>query len=114
MVMAAADHGAPGPDHYQLLGVPRQASREQIAQAWRRRFAPLLNLWHDVAAGRRWPRLPLPRHAPGRPVRIVANLPYNVATPLLIKWLTADLPIASMTLMFQKEVAARILNELMA
>ena len=37
MVMAAADHGAPGPDHYQLLGVPRQASREQIAQAWRRR-----------------------------------------------------------------------------
>ena len=29
------------------------------AQAWRRRFAPLLNLWHDVAAGRRWPRLPL-------------------------------------------------------
>jgi curved DNA-binding protein CbpA len=35
MVMAAADHG--GPDHYQLLGVPRQASREEIAQAWRRR-----------------------------------------------------------------------------
>jgi curved DNA-binding protein CbpA len=37
MVMAVADHGAPGPDHYQLLGVPRQASREEIAQAWRRR-----------------------------------------------------------------------------
>ena len=32
--MAAADHG--GPDLYQLLGVPREASREEIAQAWRR------------------------------------------------------------------------------
>ena len=35
--MAAADHGGPGPDQYQLLGVPREASREEIAQAWRRR-----------------------------------------------------------------------------
>jgi curved DNA-binding protein CbpA len=36
-VMAAAEHGEPGPDLYQLLGVPRDASREEIAQAWRRR-----------------------------------------------------------------------------
>ncbi len=35
--MAAADEGWPGPDHYQLLGVARGASREEIAQAWRRR-----------------------------------------------------------------------------
>ena len=35
--MAAADHGGPDPDHYQLLGVARGASREEIAQAWRRR-----------------------------------------------------------------------------
>ncbi len=35
--MAAGDHGGPGPDLYQLLGVPREASREEIAQAWRRR-----------------------------------------------------------------------------
>ena len=35
--MAAGDHGGPGPDLYQLLGVPRGASREEIAQAWRRR-----------------------------------------------------------------------------
>ena len=32
--MAAADHG--GPDLYRLLGVPREASREEIALAWRR------------------------------------------------------------------------------
>jgi curved DNA-binding protein CbpA len=36
-VMAAADHGRPDPDLYQLLGVPRGASREEITQAWRRR-----------------------------------------------------------------------------
>ena len=35
--MAAADHGGPGPDLYQLLGVPREASQEEIVQAWRRR-----------------------------------------------------------------------------
>jgi curved DNA-binding protein CbpA len=35
--MAAADHGGPGPDLYRLLGVPRDASREEIALAWRRR-----------------------------------------------------------------------------
>jgi curved DNA-binding protein CbpA len=35
--MTAADQGDPGPDHYQLLGVARGASREEIAQAWRRR-----------------------------------------------------------------------------
>ena len=35
--MAAADHGGPGPDLYQLLEVPRHASREEIALAWRRR-----------------------------------------------------------------------------
>ena len=31
------DHDGPDPDLYQLLGVPRRASREEIAQAWRRR-----------------------------------------------------------------------------
>jgi hypothetical protein len=35
--MAAADQGGPGPDLYQLLCVPREAPREQIALAWRRR-----------------------------------------------------------------------------
>lgn len=39
---------------------------------------------------------------------IVSNLPYNVGTPLLVKWLTGDFQPLSMTLMFQKEVALRI------
>ena len=44
----------------------------------------------------------------GRPVAVVANLPYNVGTPLLVKWLTKPFRPRSMTLMFQKEVARRI------
>ena len=42
------------------------------------------------------------------PRRIVANLPYNVATPLLIDWLAIPDPFESLMLMFQKEVAARL------
>ena len=45
------------------------------------------------------------------PVRVVANLPYNIATALLISWLTAE-PwppwYDRLTLMFQREVAERI------
>ncbi|WP_027053292.1 16S rRNA (adenine(1518)-N(6)/adenine(1519)-N(6))-dimethyltransferase RsmA [Mesorhizobium erdmanii] len=44
-------------------------------------------------------------------VRIVANLPYNIGTELLVRWLTVPAwpPFyASMTLMFQREVAQRI------
>ena len=46
--------------------------------------------------------------ADGRRAHVVANLPYNVGTPLLIKWLTGPWRPASLTLMFQKEVADRI------
>lgn len=58
----------------------------------------------------------LPLNEPNRRIHIVGNLPFNVATPLLIQWLhllhkkeglfgSADV---WMTLMFQKEVAQRI------
>lgn len=74
---------------------------EQIAQAWPGKLevisADALEL--DEATI-------LPRG-----VRIAANLPYNVGTAILIKWLTIENwpPIwASLTLMFQKEVAQRI------
>lgn len=48
---------------------------------------------------------------PSGPVKIVANLPYNIGTELLVRWLTvAEWPpfYESMTLMFQREVAQRI------
>jgi len=46
--------------------------------------------------------------AAGLPARIVANLPYNVSVPLLVKWLRQGRRWESLTLMFQKEVADRI------
>jgi 16S rRNA (adenine1518-N6/adenine1519-N6)-dimethyltransferase len=46
--------------------------------------------------------------AAGEPAHVVSNLPYNVGTPLLIKWLTGPWTPAALTLMFQKEVAQRI------
>ncbi len=48
------------------------------------------------------------------PIRIVANLPYNVGTELLVRWLTPKVwPPAweSLTLMFQREVAQRIVAQ---
>ena len=42
------------------------------------------------------------------PRRIVANLPYNIATTLLIQWLGHATAFQTMTLMFQREVAERI------
>jgi 16S rRNA (adenine1518-N6/adenine1519-N6)-dimethyltransferase len=50
------------------------------------------------------------RELVGAGARVVANLPYNVGTALLLKWLRGDWPPwwASLTLMFQKEVAERI------
>jgi 16S rRNA (adenine1518-N6/adenine1519-N6)-dimethyltransferase len=77
------------------------------------RFAPLLA---DLAAA--FPGLTLifadaltvdeAELAQGRPVHVVSNLPYNVGTPLLIKWLTGPWRPASLTLMFQREVAQRL------
>lgn len=46
--------------------------------------------------------------AAGTPAHLVSNLPYNVGTPLLIKWLTGPWTPASLTLMFQREVVDRI------
>jgi 16S rRNA (adenine1518-N6/adenine1519-N6)-dimethyltransferase len=53
---------------------------------------------------------PQPHLGPG-PARIVANLPYNIATPLLVSWVSTE-PwppwYDSAVLMFQREVAERI------
>lgn len=50
------------------------------------------------------------------PRKIIANLPYNVGTPLLVQWLGlvaahGSSAFESLTLMFQKEVAERIVAE---
>lgn len=45
---------------------------------------------------------------PGQPIHIVANLPYYITTPILMKLLRERLSVASLTVMIQKEVAARM------
>ncbi|AJE47378.1 16S rRNA (adenine(1518)-N(6)/adenine(1519)-N(6))-dimethyltransferase RsmA [Celeribacter indicus] len=55
-----------------------------------------------------------PRDRLTPPVRVVANLPYNVGTELLVRWLTPpEWPPywTSLTLMFQREVAERIVAQ---
>lgn len=44
----------------------------------------------------------------GRPVKIVANLPYYITTPIIMGLLEKKVPIKSMTVMVQKEVAQRM------
>jgi 16S rRNA (adenine1518-N6/adenine1519-N6)-dimethyltransferase len=55
-----------------------------------------------------------PRSRVDAPVRIVANLPYNIATALLVAWITAE-PwppwYDAAILMFQREVAERLVAE---
>lgn len=46
---------------------------------------------------------------PGSPKHILSNLPYNISVPLLTRWLYKIKDFASLTLMFQKEVADRIM-----
>ena len=64
----------------------------------------------DIVAGDALEIDPREQLGPER-ARVVANLPYNIATPLLIGWLTAE-PwppwYDSLVLMFQREVAERI------
>jgi 16S rRNA (adenine1518-N6/adenine1519-N6)-dimethyltransferase len=64
----------------------------------------------DVVAGDALEIDPREQLGPER-ARVVANLPYNIATPLLVGWLTAE-PwppwYDSLVLMFQREVAERI------
>ncbi|MFC2694700.1 MAG: 16S rRNA (adenine(1518)-N(6)/adenine(1519)-N(6))-dimethyltransferase RsmA [Lactobacillus sp.] len=43
-----------------------------------------------------------------KPVKIVANLPYYITTPIIFRLLNSNLHFASLTLMMQKEVADRI------
>jgi 16S rRNA (adenine1518-N6/adenine1519-N6)-dimethyltransferase len=55
-------------------------------------------------------RVDLPELVPA-PRQIIANLPYNVASPLLVRWLRQAAAYERMTLMFQREVAERIVAD---
>ena len=44
----------------------------------------------------------------GRPIKVVANLPYYITTPIIMGLFEAHVPMESMTVMVQKEVAQRM------
>lgn len=46
--------------------------------------------------------------SPDRPVKVVANLPYYITTPIIMRFLEENIPVSTMVIMIQKEVAARI------
>ena len=50
-------------------------------------------------------------YMPGMPVVVIANLPYYITTPLIMKFLEDDLPLESITVLIQKEVAERIVAD---
>jgi 16S rRNA (adenine1518-N6/adenine1519-N6)-dimethyltransferase len=90
-----------------------EAGANVIAVEKDARFLPLLNELAAVSDGRltlvEADALKVDEAAlADGPGHVVSNLPYNVGTPLLIKWLTGAWRPVSMTLMFQKEVADRI------
>lgn len=82
------------------------------------RFAAFLRTWPEASEGRLVihevdaldadEAALLAQAGASGPAPIIANLPYNVGTPLLVKWLKAGAWRGPMTLMFQLEVARRI------
>lgn len=110
----------PGPGGL-TRGLLAEGARRVLAIERDERFLPALANVNDASGGRLTvepadalevdePTL-FTRHGLTAPVSVAANLPYNVGTALLIKWLTApSWPswFDSLTLMFQREVAERI------
>ena len=48
------------------------------------------------------------RENDGKPIRVAANLPYYITTPIILMLLTSEAPVLGMTFMVQKEVADRM------
>jgi len=109
----------PGPGGL-TRGLLANGAKRVVAVEMDKRCLPALNDVSDAYGGRlsvyegdavKTNELDLIGSLKGEDIRVAANLPYNVGTLLLIKWLTIDewKPwYKSLTLMFQREVAERI------
>ncbi len=94
----------------------RNGAKKVIAVEMDSRFAENLRGWKEHKEGRldvvEGDGLALNYEAlvkdENQPVKIIANLPYNVGTPMLINWIKAGSWRGEMGLMFQHEVAARV------
>jgi len=107
----------PGPGGL-TRAILKEGAKKLIAVETDPRFASALLDWPEAKDGRlvviekdarkvKWEKV-LEEHGADAPAMIVANLPYNVGTVLLIDWLKAGNWRGEMALMFQKEVAQRI------
>ena len=107
----------PGPGGL-TRAILKEGAAKLIAVEADPRFASALQDWPEAKDGRlvviekdarkvKWEKL-LEETGAAVPAMIVANLPYNVGTVLLIDWLKAGSWRGEMALMFQKEVAQRI------
>ena len=92
-------------DVHKLIAIEKDKTTEPILSQIVTASAGRFNVIYDDAL-----RVDMEKIAGGE-FSICANLPYNVGTELLINWLhdiVSGVPITSMTLMFQREVAERI------
>jgi curved DNA-binding protein CbpA len=108
-VMGATDGGDPGPDLYQLLGVPRGAAREDIVRAWRRwartahpdfrpgdaaapaRFRALAGAWHVLGDPAR--RAAYDRALADRESLTSVSRPPEPAVVMPTAWMTGSPPL---------------------
>ncbi len=70
---------------------------------------PKATIWEGDALGADWGELLRNAGWQGERLKLVANLPYYLTTPLIMKALESELPFASLVVMVQKEVATRML-----
>ena len=107
----------PGPGGL-TRAILKEGAGKLIAVETDPRFASALQEWPEARDGRltviekdarkvKWEQV-LTDAGADTPAMIIANLPYNVGTVLLIDWLKAGAWRGEMALMFQKEVAQRI------
>lgn len=102
LTRAILDHGAE-----KLIAVEADERFASALQAWPEAVDGRLHILQKDARKVKWEKL-LEETDADTPALIIANLPYNVGTPLLINWLKAGDWRGDMALMFQKEVAERI------
>ena len=101
LTRALLDHGASS-----VTCVEADSRFAEGLAAWPETEQSRLHIVQGDARKVEWAHLPAIMAA-DKPAMIIANLPYNVGTPLLINWLKADGWRGEMALMFQKEVAQR-------
>ena len=81
---------------------------ESLKPVWAETLAGLRNVEMFFKDVLRTDDSEIERITGGKPFKVVANIPYYITTPLIMRFLESGLKVTSMTLMVQEEVAARL------